>query len=212
MGKKINPVGFRLPALKNWHSRWFANKETYAQFVLEDLKIRRFLNERLKLAGLVSVEIERLASKLRLEVYVTRPGVVIGRGGSGLEELKKELSSLLSLSSPEKNLQLDVVEVKQPELSSRLVASRIAMDLERRMPHRRVAKRAIERVMMSGALGVKIALSGRLGGATISRTEKFAQGKVPLSTIRANIDYTEWPSLTKAGYVGIKVWINKKQE
>lgn len=212
MGKKINPVGFRLPTLKNWHSRWFANKEAYAQFVLEDFKIRRFLAERLKLAGLVSVEIERLASKLRLEVYVTRPGVVIGRGGSGLEELKKELASLLLLASPEKNLQLDVVEVKQPELSSRLVASRIAMEMERRMPYRRVAKRAVERVMMAGALGVRINLAGRLGGATISRTEKFAQGKVPLSTIRANIDYTEWPSLTKAGYVGIKVWINKKEE
>ena len=212
MGQKINPIGFRLAASKDWKSRWFSGKKGYAQNVLEDVRIRRFLEKRLKLAGLVSVEIERLVSKIKIIIHVTRPGVVIGRGGSGLEELKKELVLLVSLPDPEKNLQFDILEVAQPELSAKLVATRITLELERRMPHRRVIKRTMERVMAAGALGIKVVLAGRVGGAVISRTEKYSQGTVPLATIRANIDYAQIPALTKSGYVGVKVWIYKKEE
>jgi len=212
MGQKVNPIGFRIAASRDWKSRWFAGKKDYSKQVLEDAKIRKFLNERLKLAGLVEVEIERLVSKVKIIVHVTRPGVVIGRGGTGLEELKKELAALLKLSDPDKNLQLDVIEVRQPELSAKLVAMRIANEIERRLPHRRTVRRTMERVMAAGALGVKVTLSGRIAGAVISRTEKYSQGTVPLSTIRANIDYAQVPALTKSGYVGVKVWIYKKEE
>lgn len=212
MGQKVNPTGFRIAASRDWKSRWFAGKKDYSKHVLEDAKIRKFLEKRLKLAGLVAVEIERLVSKIKIILHVTRPGVVIGRGGSGLEELKKELTSLVSLPDPEKNLRLDIMEVRQPELSARLVAMRIANEIERRLPHRRVAKRALERVMTAGALGVRVVLSGRIAGATIGRTEKYSAGTVPLSTIRANIDYANVPALTRSGYVGVKVWIYKKEE
>lgn len=212
MGQKVNPIGFRIAASRDWKSRWFAGKKDYSKQVLEDVKIRQFLGQRLKLAGLVRVEIERLVSKVKIIVHVTRPGVVIGRGGTGLEELKKELSSLVKLSDPDKNLQLDVIEVRQPELSAKLVAMRIANEIERRLPHRRTVRRTMERVMAAGALGIKVTLSGRIGGTVISRTEKYSQGTVPLSTIRANIDYAQVPALTKSGFVGVKVWIYKKEE
>jgi len=212
MGQKVNPIGFRIAASDDWRAKWFADKKDYSKYALEDIKIRRFLEKKLKLAGLVMVEIERLASKIKIVIHVTRPGVVIGRGGTGLEELKKELGLLLSLASPDKNLQLDVVEVRQPELSAKLVATRIANELERRLPHRRVVKRNMERVITAGAQGIKVVLSGRIGGATISRTEKYSQGKVPLSTIRANIDYAQVPALTKSGFVGVKVFICRKEE
>lgn len=212
MGQKVNPIGFRIASSRDWKSRWFAGKKDYSKQVLEDAKIRQFLEKRLKLAGLVAVEIERLVSKVKIIVHVTRPGVVIGRGGSGLEELKKELVKLVKLSDPDKNLQLDVIEVRQPELSAKLVAMRIANEIERRLPHRRTVRRTMERVMAAGALGIKVTLSGRIGGAVISRTEKYSQGTVPLSTIRANIDYAQVPALTKSGFVGVKVWVYKKEE
>lgn len=212
MGQKVNPVGFRIPASFAWRSRWFAGKKDYSRLVLEDAEIRQFLNERLKLAGLVDVEIERLVAKVKIILHATRPGVVIGRGGSGIEDLKKDLANLLKISDPDKNLDLVIEEVRQPELSARLIAMRVAGEIERRLPHRRVVKRSIERVMIAGAQGVKITLSGRIGGATIGRTEKYSAGTVPLSTIRADIDYAQVPALTKSGYVGVKVWIYKKEE
>lgn len=213
MGQKVNPIGFRIAASRDWKSRWFAGKKDYSKQVLEDVKIRRFLEKRLKLAGLVAVEIERLVSKIRIIIHVTRPGVVIGRGGAGIEELKKELCSLVSIPEPEKNLQLnDIIEVRQPELSAKLVAMRVASEIERKQPHRRVIRRTMERVMAAGAQGIKVVLSGRITGARIGRTEKYSQGTVPLSTIRANIDYASVPALTRSGHVGVKVWIYKKEE
>ena len=163
--------------------------------------------ERLKLAGIVRVQIQRFINKMKITLFVSRPGVVIGRGGSGLELLKKELVKLVSLPDPEKNLELDVVEIKEPELSARLVGSRIAEQLEKRIPHRRVVNKTIERVMSAGAKGIKVALAGRIAGAEIARTEVFHEGKIPLQTLRAKIDYAETPALTKFGYIGVKVWI-----
>jgi small subunit ribosomal protein S3 len=212
MGQKVNPVSFRIGVSKTWSSRWFGGEKRYSQNVLEDYRIRQFLYQRLKLAGLVRAEIERLIHQMKITLYVTRPGVVIGRGGTGLEELKKAIIPLLSLPEPEKNLQIDVAEVKEPDLSAQLVVSRIANELERRLPHRRVIKRTMERVMAAGAKGIKIVLSGRIEGAEIARTEKYHQGKIPLSTLRADIDYAEAPSMTRSGYVGIKVWIYKEEK
>lgn len=207
MGTKINPISFRLGVNNNWQSHWFADKKSYAKNLKEDMVIRGFLLNKLKVAGIMSVEIDRLIHKTKITIFVTRPGVVIGRGGSGLEELKKALLPLVSMPDPEKNLQLDVKEVEKPDLSATLVAGRIAQDLEKRMSHRRIAKRTIERVMNSGAKGVKIIFSGRINGAEIARREKFTQGKLPLSTLRADIDFAKIAALTKSGYVGVKVWI-----
>lgn len=209
MGQKIHPIGFRIGVGESWKSRWFADKKRYPKNVLEDVKIRRFLFEKLKLAGIVEVNIERLIHKMKITIHVTRPGVVIGRGGSGLEDLKKLLANKVSIPEPEKNLQIEVAEVKEPELSAQLVATRIAFDLERRLPHRRVMARTQERVMGAGAKGIKIVLSGRIAGADIARTERYVKGKVPLGTLRAKIDYAQTPALTKSGYIGIKVWICK---
>ncbi len=212
MGQKVNPVAFRIGVSKTWSSRWFGGKKRYSQNVLEDYQIRRFLYQRLKLAGLVRAEIERLIHQMKITLFVTRPGVVIGRGGTGLEELKKAIIPLLSLPEPEKNLQIDVAEVKEPDLSAQLVVGRITNEIERRLPHRRVIKRTMERVMAAGAKGIKIVLSGRIGGAEIARTEKYHQGKIPLSTLRADIDYAEAPAMTRSGYMGIKVWIYKEEK
>ncbi|MFZ5365686.1 MAG: 30S ribosomal protein S3 [Patescibacteria group bacterium] len=209
MGQKVNPISFRMGQGKTWQSHWFAGKKAYQKNLVEDLRIRKFLFEKLKLAGIVGVEIDRLIHKMKITIHVTRPGVVIGRGGSGLEELKKMLMPLVSLLEPEKNVQIEVVEVSDPELSAMLVASRISSELERRLPHRRVVKRAMERVMTAGGKGVKVVLSGRIAGAEISRRERFAAGKLPLSTIRANIDFAKVAALTKSGFVGVKVWIYK---
>ncbi|MFH1289659.1 MAG: 30S ribosomal protein S3 [Patescibacteria group bacterium] len=210
MGQKINPYSFRLATTKEWKSRWIAKDKTeYKKNLLEDIKIRRYLIDKLKMAGLVETQIDRSINKIRIALKVSRPGVVIGRGGSGLEILKKDLCALVSMSDAETNLELDVEEVKDPEISARLVASKVAGQLEQRMPHRRVVSKAIERVMVSGAKGVKIALSGRVAGSEIGRTEVYKQGAIPLQTIRADVDYAQVPSLTRMGYVGVKVWIYK---
>jgi len=216
MGQKVNPISFRLGSFLPWRSRWFSDTKEYKKYLLEDIKIRRFLFERLKLAGVAEVEIERLPKSITLIIKVSRPGVVIGRGGSGLEELKKEILALLKKEGETdlKNLKVDlkIEEVKEPELSAYLVATRIAGDLERRLPHRRVVTKAMERVMQSGALGVKVILSGRIEGADIARQEKYQLGSVPSQTLREEIDYAQVPALPKKGYVGIKVYIHKKKE
>lgn len=213
MGQKVNPIGFRLPLNLDWQSRWFANNpEIYRKNLLEDIKLRRYLLEKLRLAGISHVQIDRLINKMKITLFVSRPGVVIGRGGSGLELLKKELVKMVSVAEPKKNLDLDVVEVKNTELSAYLTATKIAEQLIKRMPHRRVVTKTIERVMAAGAKGIKIVLSGRIAGAEISRREKFQSGKVPLQTLRADIDYAEFPALTKSGYIGVKVWIYKGEK
>lgn len=215
MGQKVNPLGFRLALDKDWRSRWFAtDKKIYQKNLLEDAKIRKFLLEKLKLAGVVRIQIDRFINKIKITLYVSRPGMVIGRGGSGLEILKKELCKLVSIPEPEKNLELeDIVEVKNPDLVAFLVAQRIAEQLEKRLPYRRVVTKAIERVMAAGAKGVKIILSGRIAGAEISRRETFGDkgktGTIPAQTLRADIDYAQVPALTRSGYIGVKVWIYK---
>lgn len=211
MGQKINPVGFRIGTVYKPSSRWYAEGAQYRTLVLQDIKLRRFLMDRLKLAGIVKVDIERSINTINITLHVARPGVVIGRGGANLEILKKEIAALLrKLGESEKTkFTLDVKEVAKPDLSAKLVAERISEQLIKRYPHRRAISQAIERVMNAGAKGVKIQLSGRIGGAEIGRTEKYGEGTVPTQTIRAEIDYADVPSLTRSGYVGIKVWINK---
>ena len=203
MGQKFNPKSFRLGSLYTWSSNWYAKKGDYSRFLLEDTKLRRWLLERLKLAGITEVKIDRSINTVKVTLSVARPGVVIGRGGSGLEELKKEI--IVRLKTPK--LELQVIEVKNPDLSARLIGLRLADQLLRRYPHRRAIAQILEKTMASGAKGVKIKLSGRINGAEISRQEKYFQGSIPLSTLRADVDYFEQPAFTKMGYVGIKIWV-----
>lgn len=220
MGQKVNPIGFRTGTFYPWKSRWFSEDKDFKHYLLEDIKIRKALMTRLKLAGISSVEIERLPKSMVLNLTVARPGVVIGRGGRGFEELKKFILETISsvrkvpVKKLEKELKIElrVNEVKNPELSAYLVATRVASELERRLPHRRVVQKAMERVIQAGALGIKIILSGRIAGVDISRTEKFHLGSVPSQTLRENIDYAQVPALLKKGYVGVKVYIHKKPE
>lgn len=210
MGQKVNPTVFRLGTIFTWKSRWFANKADYPSKVLEDHKLRKFLNEKLMSAGLVDVAIERSISKMRIVLTVGRPGVVIGKGGANLEQLKKEIEKMVNSGKVVKDqtkIDLKVEEVKEPNLSSKLVAERIVSQLLARYPHRRAINQALEKVMAAGAKGIKIQLSGRIGGAEIGRSEKYFRGSVPTQTLRANIDYFETPAKTRSGYVGIKVWI-----
>ena len=209
MGQKINPTGFRVGSFIQWKSRWFVGGSLYKDYLLEDIKIRKALMEKLKLAGITEVEIERLPKSMVIFLNVSRPGVVIGRGGSGIEEVKKFIFKTVG-----KDMKIDirVNEIKNPETSAHLVATRIVGELERRMPHRRVVTKTVERVMASGAKGVKIVLAGRIGGAEISRVEKFKKGSVPTQTLREEIDYAATRALLKRGYVGVKVWIHKKEE
>lgn len=216
MGQKVHPIGFRLgvPDLGwGWKSRWFAPDGEYAKFLLEDLKLRAELTERLKLAGVHDIEIERLPKAITVRLVVSRPGVVIGRGGTGIEDIKNFVLQKMGYKPGDAKapkVDIPVEEIKNPELSARLVAGRITGELERRLPHRRVVTRAMERVMAAGAAGVKVVLSGRIEGAEISRREKKHQGSIPAHTLRANIDYAEGRALLKRGYVGVKVWVNRK--
>lgn len=216
MSQKINPIGFRVGRFLPWKSRWFSDDSTYKNMLFEDIKIRGFLTEKLSMAGVTQVEIERLPKSMVISVSVSRPGVVIGRGGSGIEDLKKQIVKIIAgvrkTSSKDLKIDLRVNEVKNPEASAILVARRIASDLERRIPHRRSVNKSMERVMASGAKGVKIFLGGRIAGAEISRVEKYHMGSVPTQTLREEIDYAQVPALTKRGYVGVKVWIHKKEE
>lgn len=210
MGQKVNPIGFRLEAVKNspeWQSSWFANARKYPIFLLEDKNIRDFLQKKIYSAGIVNIKIERSVKKLKITIVVARPGLVIGRGGKELEILKKEIIKLLSKESGKQSVEIQVEEFKHADLSAKLVAEKIAYQLTKRMPYRRVVLSAIEKSMSSGAKGVKIVLSGRINGAEIGRREKFSEGKIPLSTIRSKIDYHECPSLTRSGYIGVKVYL-----
>jgi small subunit ribosomal protein S3 len=221
MGQKVNPKAFRLGPLYTWTSRWFASNKQYKTFLLSDVKLRTVLSKRLKTAGLALIDLERSINKIKITLHVSKPGMVIGRGGSGLEELKKFIekylrSQDLSLMQTKKEttklkIEVSVEPVKEPNLNAHLVATNISDQIARRMPHKRVCIQALDRVMSAGAAGVKVLLAGRIAGAEISRKEKYQTGSVPLSTIREDVDYAEMPSLTKSGYVGVKVWICKKK-
>jgi small subunit ribosomal protein S3 len=210
MGQKVNPIGFRLETVKNspeWQSSWFANARKYPIYLLEDKKIRDFVQKKLSSAGIVSIRIERSVKKIKVTLIVARPGLVIGRGGKELEILKKEIIKLLTKASGKQSVEIQVEEFKHADLSAKLVAEKIAFQLTKRMPYRRVVLSSIEKSMSAGAKGVKVVLSGRINGAEIGRREKFSEGKIPLSTIRSKIDYAECPSLTRSGYIGVKVYL-----
>jgi len=216
VGQKVNPISFRTGVTQPWQSRWFASGNgEYKKLLLEDIKIRRMLFYRLNMAGIQNVEIERLPRAITLRVHVSRPGIVIGRGGQGIEEVKKFVLRQLGLKSGDSKapkIEIVVEEIKNPELASKLVCQRIISELERRMPQRRVINKAMERVMAAGAKGMKVVLSGRIGGADIGRREKYQKGSMPTQSLRANIDYFQTPALLKRGYVGVKVWIHKGRE
>ncbi len=214
MGQKVNPKIIRMGVIYNWSSRWYDDNR-YKETLLEDFKIRKSLLEKLRPAGVSEIEIERSINNLKITVYVSKPGMVIGRAGTGLEELKTFIQNNLVKKSNVKNqskLDIRVEPVKEPNLDAYLVARNVADQLIRRLPAKRVLAATVERVMGSGAKGVRIVLSGRVGGAEISRREKLQVGTVPLSTIRANINYASSPALTKKGYIGVKVWINRPEE
>ncbi len=208
MGKKIHPIGFRMGIGATWKSRWYAKGAKYKQFLIQDLQIRDLLMKKLRPAGINSVEIERAVNKLKVIIFVSRPGVLIGRGGSGLTEVKKFLLSELKIKD-ENSLEIAPMELKSADLSAYLIAQSVAEQLAKRLPAQRVMNQVIDRVMRSGAKGVRVVLSGRIGGAEIARREWKASGTMPLHTLRANIDFSIYPALTKSGYVGVKVWINK---
>lgn len=212
MGQKVNPIGFRLGSFMTWKSTWFAEPRQYSDTMLEDHKLREFLEKKLTGAGVVQISIERSLTMITVVLHVGRPGVVIGKGGANLEVIKKDIERILNVSKQKKDkvkIDIRVQEVKKPDLSAKLVAERIVDQLIKRYPHRRAVSQAMEKVMAAGAKGVKIALAGRIGGAEISRREKYFEGSVPTQTLRANIDYFEVPARTRSGYVGIKVWIYK---
>lgn len=207
MGHKVNPVSFRLQTRKNWQSKWFASKRDYSAALHEDIQIRDAINSHLdRRAAIDKIEIERSPNAVEVTVYTARPGVVIGRGGAGVEELKKKLAK--KIESP---ISLNIEEVKQPELRAQLVADNIANQLERRISFRRAMKSTSDATMRAGALGVKIIVAGRLNGADMARTEKEVLGSIPLHTLRANIDYAHANAVTTYGVIGVKVWIHRDE-
>ena len=210
MGRKVHPKAFRMGEKFTWSSRWFADKRKYKDFLIQDVKLRSALMEKLANAGIAEVVIERSISTVNVVIYVARPGVAIGRGGQNLEIIKKYIMSFFEEGAASAKIEIQVEPVSAPSLNAHLVGKNIAEQIERRIPHRRAVYRAIEQVMGAGAKGVQIMLSGRIRGAEIARVEKYKEGSVPMSTIREEIDFAVVPALTKSGYVGIKVWICRK--
>lgn len=203
MGQKVNPIGMRIGTVKTWDSRWYAGKN-YAAFILEDDKIRKFISKKLSHAGISRVEIERSAKKIRLRIFTARPGIVIGKKGAEIEQIKNELTKLI-----DREVLIDIQEIRKPELDAHLVAENVASQLVRRVAFRRAMKRGVSSAMRFGALGVKIICSGRLGGAEMARTEWYREGRVPLHTLRADIDYGFIEAKTTYGIIGVKVFIFK---
>ena len=203
MGQKVNPHGLRVGVIKDWDSRWYADGE-YADFLVEDYNIRKFLKKKLYAAGVSKIEIERASDRVKVILYTAKPGVVIGKGGAEIEVTKKELAKMT-----DKKVLIDIKEIKRPDRDAQLVAENIAQQLENRVSFRRAMKSCIGRTMKSGALGIKTACAGRLGGADIARTEFYSEGTIPLQTLRADIDYGFAEADTTYGKVGVKVWIYK---
>ena len=205
MGQKISPHGFRVGVIKDWDSKWYADKKDFSTYLIEDKKVRDYVKKKLYLAGISKVLIDRAANnKIRITVLADKPGMIIGRSGAGVDELKNDVEKLTK-----KNVNINIVEVKRAELDAQLTAESIAQALERRIAFRRAMKQAIGRTIKAGGKGIKVVLSGRLGGAEIARSEKYSEGNVPLHTIRANIDYGFAEADTTYGKIGVKVWINK---
>jgi len=204
LGQKVHPVGLRLGIIKDWDSRWYAGRKEYAELLHEDLEIRRRIKERFYTAGISKVEIERAANRAKVTIHTARPGMVIGKGGAEVDRLRKELERQTG-----KQLQINIVEVKRPELDAQLVAENIAFQLERRVSFRRAMRQAQQRAMRFGAKGIKIRIAGRIAGAEIARTEWAAEGSIPLHTLRADIDYGFAEAKTTYGQIGVTVWIYK---
>jgi small subunit ribosomal protein S3 len=203
LGQKVNPIGFRLGIIKTWESRWFGGKN-YAQYIFEDHKLRKFVKQKLYHAGVSRIEIERSAKRVRLRIYTARPGIVIGKKGSEIAQLKKEIEKLTA-----HEVLIDIQEIRKPEIDAQLVAENVATQLERRVAFRRAMKRSVQSALRFGALGIKVICAGRLGGAEIARTEWYREGRVPLHTLRADIDYGMAEARTTYGVVGVKVTIFK---
>lgn len=204
MGQKVHPFVLRVGFIRTWHSRWFAKSKDFGGLVEEDYRIRKLVKKRFKQAAISKIIIERLAERVKIRILSARPGIIIGRHGADIERLREDLSNLVK-----RELSLDVEEIKNPALDAQLVAENVALQLEKRVAFRRAVKRAIEQTMTAGAKGIKVSCAGRLGGAEMSRTENYKQGKIPLSTLRADIDYGFAESLTTYGLIGIKTWIYK---
>ncbi|SNZ11761.1 30S ribosomal protein S3 [Hydrogenobacter hydrogenophilus] len=205
MGQKTHPIGFRIGVIKEWNSKWFAGKRDYTKLLHEDIKIKDYIKKRYASAGVSKVVIERAAEKVKVRIFAARPGIIIGRKGAEVEQLKKDIESI----AVGKDITITVDEVRVPELDAQLVAEEIALQIERRVSHRRAMKRAIDNAFKAGAKGVKVQVKGRIGGAELARAEWFLVGRMPLQTLRADIDYGFAVAQTKYGVLGVKVWIYK---
>ena len=204
MGQKVHPTGVRVGIIKDWNSKWYADSKNFADYLVEDQKIRKFLKKKLFLAGISKIEIERTAKMVKINLFTAKPGIVIGKGGAGAETIKQEVEKLIN-----KDVNLNIVEVKDADTDAQLVAENIAGQLERRISFRRAMKQCMQKTMKAGALGIKTAVSGRLGGADMARTEFYKEGNIPLQTLRADIDYGFAEADTTYGKIGVKVWIYK---
>lgn len=205
MGQKVHPHGLRVGVIKDWDAKWYADDKHFADSLIEDFKIREYLKKAAFQSGVSKIEIERAAKRVKINIYTAKPGMVIGKGGQGIEVLKKELAKM----AEEKNIIINIVEVKKPEIDAQLMSESIAQQLEKRISFRRAMKQTIGRAMKSGAKGVKTACAGRLGGAEIARTEQYHEGTIPLQTLRADIDYGFAEANTTYGKIGVKVWVYK---
>lgn len=206
MGQKVNPHGARVGVIKDWSARWYANKKDFSNNLVEDHALRNMLKEKLFAAGISHIDIERASNKVTVNIFTAKPGIVIGRGGAGAEALKKEIEAFTS-----KSVSLNILEIKQPEADAQLVAEKVAQSLEKRVSFRRAMKQNLGFAMRAGAKGIKMQVSGRLGGAEIARSEGYHEGSIPLQTLRANIDYGFAEASTTYGRIGVKVWIYKGQ-
>jgi small subunit ribosomal protein S3 len=204
MGQKVSPHGLRVGIIKNWSSTWYANKQDYSNNLVEDYNIRKYLKDLLKPAGIYKIEIARKGNKVLVDIHAAKPGMIIGKGGAAIEEIKTKLSKKIG-----KEISLNIVEVKDVDMAAQLVAENIALQLEKRISFRKAMKQAIQKTMKAGAQGIKTAVSGRLGGAEIARTESYHEGTIPLQTLRADIDYGFAEAKTTYGIIGVKVWIYK---
>ena len=204
MGQKVSPIALRVGIIRDWGAKWFASKKGFANLLIEDVKIRKFIKKQLYQAGISNIQIERAANRIKITIHTAKPGIVIGRGGTEVEVLRKNLERMTA-----KNVNINVQEIKIPETNAQLVAENVAAQLEKRIAFRRAMKQVITRAMKMGAKGIKVAVSGRLGGAEIARTEWASEGKVPLHTLRADIDYGFAEADTTYGKIGVKVWIYK---
>jgi len=204
VGQKVNPKGLRVGIIREWDAKWFADKKNFAGLLLEDQKIRKFIKKKLYTAGISRIQIERAANKVKISIYTAKPGIVIGRGGSEVEGLRVQIEKMTG-----KQININIVEIKTPEIDAQLMAENVASQLEKRIAFRRAMKQSVSRAMKMGAKGIRIACSGRLAGAEIARTEWYSEGKVPLHTLRADIDYGFAEAKTTYGKIGVKVWIYK---